>query len=178
MRLLRNLIIGLVALVAVLAVAAFSLPREVTVARSITVAAPPGVVFPYVNSLREFTRWSPWTAMDPDMKVTHEGAPEGVGARMTWASANGQVGTGTEEITESVLDERVAARIEFGGMGPSAAYFDLEPEGDGTLVTWTLVADMGMNPIGRWMGLLAMDRMVGKDFDTGLARLKTLAEAG
>lgn len=177
MRLLRNLILGLVALVVVLALAAFALPREVTVARSITVAAPPAVVFPYVNSLREFTRWSPWSAMDPNMKVTHEGAVEGVGAKMTWASENGQVGTGTQEITESVQDERVAYRLEFGGMPPSGAYFDLEPAVDGTLVTWTLAADMGMNPIGRWMGLM-MDGFVGKDFATGLARLKTLAEAG
>lgn len=178
MRLLRNLVVGLVALVAVLALAAFALPREVTVARSVTVAAPPAKVFPLVNSLREFTRWSPWAALDPNMKVTFDGAPEGVGARMSWSSEVGQVGTGMEEITESVLDERVAARLQFGGMAPSGAYFDLEPEGEGTLVIWTLVADMGMNPIGRWMGFLAMDRMVGRDFDTGLARLKAKVEGG
>jgi hypothetical protein len=178
MRLLRNLVAGLVVLVAVLVAVAFALPRAVTVARSATVAAPPAAVFPYVNSLHEFNRWSPWAAKDPNMTVTHEGSPQGVGAKMTWASEVAEVGTGTEEITESVPDERVAARIEFGGMAPSAAYFDLEPSGEGTLVTWTLVADMGMNPVARWMGVLAMDRWVGADFDEGLARLKALAEAG
>lgn len=177
MRLLRNLVLGLVGLVIVLAAVAFALPREVTVARSVTLAAPPAKVFAYVNSLQKFTEWSPWAAMDPQMKYAHSGPLEGVGARMAWTSEMEQVGTGAQEITESVPDERVASRLEFGGMAPSTAYFDLEPDGAGTRLTWTLVADMGMNPIGRWMGLM-MDRFVGKDFDAGLARLKTLAEAG
>ena len=177
MRLLRNLVLGLVGLVVVLAAAAFALPREVTVARSVSIAAPPAKVFPYVNSLQKFTEWSPWAAMDPKMKVTHEGAAEGVGAKMTWVSENGQVGTGVQEITESVPDERVVSQVAFGGMAPAGAYFDLEPEGEGTLVTWTIEMDMGMNPIGRWMGL-TMDGMVGKDFDKGLASLKALAEKG
>ena len=177
MRLLRNLVFGLVALVIVLALAAFALPRKVTVARSISVAAPPAAVFPYVNAPQRFTEWSPWAAKDPEMKVTFEGPAEGVGAKMTWASANSQVGHGTQEITESVPDERVAYRLEFGGLPPSGAYFDLEPAGEGTLVTWTLAADMGMNPVGRWMGLM-MDRFAGKDFEDGLLRLKTLAEKG
>ena len=95
------------------------------------------------------------------MKVTHEGATEGVGAKMAWASEVGQVGTGTQAITLSVPDERVAYRVGFGGMAPAGAYFDLEPAGDGTLVTWTLAADIGMNPDGRWMGRLMMDGIAG-----------------
>ena len=177
MRLLRNLVLGLVGLVIVLALAAFALPREVSVARSVTVAAPPAKVFPYVNSLQKFTEWSPWAALDPKMKVSHEGPTEGVGAKMTWASDVGQVGTGVQEITESVPDERVVSRLVFGGMPPAGAYFDIEPDGEGTLVTWTIEMDMGNNPIGRGMGL-TMDGLVGKDFDAGLAKLKALAEAG
>lgn len=177
MRLLRNLVLGLAGLIVVLAAVAYALPREVSVARSVSVAAPPAKVFAYVNSLRKFTEWSPWAAMDPAMKVTHEGPAEGVGAKMTWASENANVGSGVQEITESVTDERVVNRLEFGGMAPAGAYFDLEPEGEGTLVTWTVEMDMGMNPIGRWMGLM-MDGIVGKDFDSGLANLKALAEKG
>ena len=177
MRLLRNLVLGLVGLVIVLAAAAFALPREVSVARSVSIAAPPAKVFAYVNSLQKLNEWSHWAAMDPAMKVTHEGPTEGVGAKMSWTSDNAQVGTGVQEITESVPDERVVSRLEMGGMAPAGAYFDLEPEGEGTLVTWTIEMDMGMNPIGRWMGLM-MDGMVGKDFDAGLANLKALAEKG
>jgi uncharacterized protein YndB with AHSA1/START domain len=177
MRLLRNLVIGLVGLVIVLAAAAFALPREVTVSRSATIAAAPAAVFPYVNSDSKFIEWSPWAAKDPAMKITHEGPVEGVGARMTWVSENDQVGTGTQEITESVPDERVAYRLEFGGMTPAAAYFDMEPAGEGTAITWTLVMDMGSNPVARWMGLM-MDGWVGKDFDTGLANLKAKVEGG
>lgn len=177
MRLLRNLVLGLIGLAVVLAAAAYLLPRQVSVARSVSIAAPPEKVFPYVNSLQKFTEWSPWAAKDPGMKVTHEGPAEGVGAKMTWASDNADVGTGTQEITESVPGERVVNRLEFGGMAPAGAYFDLEPEGEGTLVTWTVEMDMGMNPVGRWFGLM-MDGMVGKDFDQGLGNLKALAEKG
>jgi carbon monoxide dehydrogenase subunit G len=60
-------------------------------------------------------------------------------------------------------------------MAPAGAYFDLEAEGEGTRVTWTVEMDMGNNPVGRWMGLM-MDGMVGKDFDAGLANLKAKAE--
>ena len=62
-------------------------------------------------------------------------------------------------------------------MGTARAAFTLEPSGTGTLVTWTLVADMGLNPVGRWMGLM-MDRWVGTDYERGLINLRRVAEAG
>src|SRR5690606_16939708 len=43
-------------------------------------------------------------------------------------------------------------------------------------VTWSMQADMGNNPIGRWMGLM-MDSIVGADYETGLASLKKLVES-
>ena len=107
--------------------------------------------------------------------MTFEGPEEGVGAKMAWQSDERDVGSGAQEIVESVANEKVVTDLDFGGMGTAAASLTLEPEADGTRVTWGLVTDMGNNPAMRWMGL-AMDRMVGKDYESGLENLKTLVE--
>lgn len=177
MRVLRNILIGLVVLVAALAGAAYLLPRNVIVERSIAIDAPPEDVFPLVNSLKRGTEWSPWLTRDPETKLTFEGPDEGVGARMAWLSEHPQVGSGKQEIVASTPNERVETALDFGAQGPAKAWFTLVPEGDGTLLTWGLDADMGQSPIGRWMGL-AMDSLVGADYEAGLDNIKSLAEGG
>ncbi|QBY01873.1 hypothetical protein E2K80_15005 [Rhodophyticola sp. CCM32] len=177
MRLIRNILIGLVILIAVLAAGAYLLPRHVIIERQITIDAPPGDVFPLVNSLQRGEEWSPWLDRDPNVQITHSGPEAGVGAIMEWVSDVPEVGNGRQEIVESVADQRVATALDFGGMGTARAWFDLTGDGESTNITWGLDADMGNNPIGRWMGLM-MDGMVGADYETGLANLKTLAEAG
>jgi Polyketide cyclase / dehydrase and lipid transport len=176
MRTLGRILVGLVILLVLLAAVAFVLPREVSITRSTRIEAPPDAVFPFVNNLKTFTTWSPWQAMDPGMAQTFEGPAEGVGAKMTWDST--EVGSGTQEITVSTPNERVENALVFDGMAPSTAVFSLEPAGDGTMVYWDLKADMGMNPVARWIGVLFMDGWVGGDFERGLATLKTKVEGG
>ena len=177
MRLIRNLFIGLIGLVLLLAAGAYLLPRNVIVEREITIDAPPSEVFPLINSLQRGEEWSPWLERDPEVQISHTGPDAGVGATMEWASDEPSVGNGRQEIIESVADTRVATALDFGDMGTAEAWFDLVPNGGGTSVTWGLNADMGMNPMGRWMGLM-MNGMVGADYDQGLANLKALVEAG
>jgi len=153
----------------------FLLPREVTVARSVEIDAPPEAVFPHVNSLKAGTEWSPWLSRDPEVLVGFSGPDEGVGARLDWESEQPDVGIGSQVITASVPNERVETDLDFGQMGTAKAAFVLEPASGGTRVTWDLVADMGSNPVGRWMGLM-MDTWVGGDYETGLANLKALVE--
>lgn len=177
MRILTRLAAGLAILVAVLVLVAYLLPREVTVTRSITIDAPPSAVFPHVNSLQRFAEWSPWGDIDPDMVQTFSGPAEGVGNRMEWTSEDDRVGSGSQEITLSLPDERVETALDFGDMGLGAAWQEIRPVDGASEVTWGLVADMGLNPIGRWMGLM-MDRLVGADYERGLERLKAVVEAG
>lgn len=151
------------------------LPREVTVARSVEIDAPPEAVFPYVNSLKAGQEWSPWLSRDPDVELAYSGPDEGVGAVMTWASDQQDVGSGRQEIVASVPEERVETDLDFGPMGTAKATFLLEDAGGGTRVTWDLVADMGSGPVGRWMGLM-MDGLVGADYEQGLSNLKALVE--
>jgi uncharacterized protein YndB with AHSA1/START domain len=177
MRLIRNLVLFLVALIVLLAAGAYLLPRHVVVERTTTIAAPPEAIFPHLNSLEKTAAWSPWLARDPATKVTYDGPAEGTGSKMSWTSE--ELGDGTQEITASAANERVDTALDFGDMGQASAWFVLAPDvaAGSTVVTWGMDADMGNNPIGRWMGLM-MDRWVGADYDAGLANLKTLVEGG
>ena len=175
MRLIRNILIGLGLLVAVLAAAAYALPRVVTVERSIVIESEASAIFPYLNSLQQGAEWSPWLGKDPEAQLTYSGPSEGVGNTLAWASDHPQVGNGVEVITESIENQRVVSDLDFGDMGTAIARFDLEEVGGGTQITWGLDADMGNNPIGRWMGLM-MDKWVGADYEQGLTNLKAVVE--
>ncbi|MEJ6390009.1 SRPBCC family protein [Gymnodinialimonas ulvae] len=175
MRLLRNILFGLVAIVALALIAGFFLPRHVIVERELIVDAPPEAVFPHVSSLQAFAAWSPWGDLDPDMQVAYSGPDTGVGNVMEWTSDHPNVGNGRQEIVEIVENERVTTDLDFGDMGTARAWWQLDPDGSGTRVTWGLDADMGSGPIGRWFGLL-MDGMVGADYERGLSRLQAAVE--
>lgn len=175
MRLIRRILIGLVAVVALLAVIGMFLPRMVQVERDVVISAPPDAVFVHVNSLQAFAEWSPWSGIDPDMVVNYSGPEVGVGNVMEWTSNHADVGNGRQEILEVVDNELVRTALDFGEMGTAEAWWRLEPEGDGTRVVWGLNADMGAGPVGRWVGLM-MDSMVGSDYETGLAQLQSAVE--
>ncbi len=94
---------------------------------------------------------------------------------MVWTSDEPKVGSGSQEIVESVPDALVVTALDFGDMGTADARFVLEPTAAGTRLTWGFVTDTGYNPVMRWMGL-KLDDWVGADYEAGLARLKALAE--
>lgn len=175
MGLLKKALIFLGILVVVLIVVGFLLPRQVHVERSALIAAPRATVFTIVNGFRMFSKWSPWAALDPNMKVTIEGPEWGVGARQSWVGDPKKVGTGSETITESTPYDSLTCALDFGDQGKAISRFTFATEGDNTKVVWGMDADMGAGPVGRYFGLM-MDRMVGNDFAKGLAGLKTLAE--
>ncbi len=177
MRFIKRLL-GLLALVVVAFVAiAYLLPREVAVSRTVQISASPETVFPHVNSLQKFSEWSPWSGLDPDMKVTYSGPEAGVGNTMVWTSEHPNVGNGTQIITASAENESVMTSLDFGPMGTADAEFLLAAKDGETMVTWGFVSDMGMNPIARWMGLM-MDGWIGTDYEKGLSNLKEIVEAG
>ena len=176
MRVLKWLFGFVVVLVLVVVVGGYLLPREVQVVRSVEIQAAPEVVFPHVNSLKATEKWSPWLDIDPNVQTTFTGPDAGVGARLEWASAHPQVGSGHQEIVASEKDTRVETALDFGEMGLAKAEFLLAAQGEATQVTWTLNTDMGSNPAMRWMGLM-MDSWVGADYEKGLANLKTLVES-
>ncbi len=176
MKVLKAFLAILAVLLVALVGAGFLLPRKVHVERATVVAAPRTTLFVLVNGFRTFNRWSPWYAMDPSAKHTFSGPASGTGAKMSWVGNPKTVGSGNQEILESEPPSRVTSRLDFGSKGVAVARFTLTPEGDGTKVAWGFDTDLGGNPLLRYFGPM-FDRIIGKDFEAGLAGLKKFAEA-
>ena len=149
-----------------------------TVQRSTTVQAPPGRLFEQVEDFHRWPAWSPWEGLDPAMQRTYGGAAKGVGATYAW-SGHRKAGQGRMEITDADDPTRVVVALDFlkPFKSSSVTTFTFAPEGEGTRVTWTMA---GPSTLGlKIMGIFtSMDKLVGKDFEKGLARLKTVAEQG
>lgn len=175
MKFIKRILVTLLVLIVVLVGVSYLLPGKAEVSRSITINAPAEAIFPYVNSMQETEKWSPWLSRDPETKLSYSGPEAGVGNTLNWSSDNPQVGVGSQEIIESVDNQTVKTALDFGPMGTATALFDLQPEGGETQVTWGFESDLGMNPMSRWMGLM-MDNWVGGDYERGLENLKALVE--
>jgi effector-binding domain-containing protein len=174
-KIIKSLLIGLVALIVLLIAIALFLPSAAHVERSASIAAPPAVVFDIVNSLKRFNEWSPWYEIDPAAKFTYSGPEQGVGARLQWVSDRPELGSGAQEIVESVAPERVRTQLDFTDEGQADAALLLVPEGPGTRVTWAFDVHYGYNLPGRYLGLW-LDRVVGPYYEKGLANLRVVAE--
>jgi Polyketide cyclase / dehydrase and lipid transport len=174
---LRKVLIALAVIVIVLVVVVAMQPAEFRVSRTATIAAPAPAVFAQVNDFRNWEAWSPWAKIDPAMKQTFEGAPAGAGAIYTWAG-NNEVGEGRMTITESRPSDLIRIDLEFlkPFSGTAIAEFTFKPQGDQTAVTWSMTGKK--NFVAKAVHLVMnMDRMIGGQFETGLARMKTTAEA-
>ncbi|MCE9522801.1 MAG: SRPBCC family protein [Alphaproteobacteria bacterium] len=170
----RNILIGLVVLVVGVVGVAFVLPQQVHVERSIVIGAAPDQVFNVINDLTRSKEWGPWYKRDPKMQLSFEGPPAGVGAKLKWSSAT--EGDGSQEIVESTAFSSLKTKLDFGDDGTAEAIMTLATTEGGTKVTWGMDTDVGMNPVGRYMGLM-FDTWVGKDYEEGLTNLKQLVEA-
>src|SRR6266404_613262 len=175
--LFKKIFIVLVAFVVVLVVVVALQPAEYSVVRSTSVSAPPAVVFEQVNDFHKWDAWSPWAKLDPAMKQTFEGAPAGNGAVYTW-TGNKEVGEGRMTITESHPSDLVKIKLDF--LRPFAAtsdtVFTFKPDGNQTAVTWSMTGEK--NFIAKAFHLFVnMDKMIGGDFEKGLAQMKSVAEA-
>jgi uncharacterized protein YndB with AHSA1/START domain len=171
---IKWLAIALVALVALLFVGGLALSGNFTAVRSTTIQAPADKVYGLVADPREWKRWSVWNQRDPAMAITYSGPPAGSGAGWEWKSKT--QGDGKMTFTAAEPGRRLAYDLYFPDFGTtSRGDLTLSPDGAGTKVTWTMNGNMGKNPLFRWMALFG-DRMVGPDFEAGLANLKALAE--
>ncbi len=142
--------------------------------RSIVVAAAPGAVRAFVDDFHAWTKWSPWEDLDAILERTYAGPREGVGARYAWAGK--KAGEGSMVITKSTPD-CVEVDLEFAKpfKASNKIVFRFDAEGSATRVTWTMSGTR--NVVFAILGKLHFDGVVGKDFDSGLAKLKAVAEA-
>ena len=171
-------IIVIVAVVLLVAVLGFAMtkPDSFSVQRTTKIKATPEKIFPLINDFHSWGAWSPWEKMDPTMKRRHSGAESGKGAVYEW-DGNAKVGKGRMEIADVSPPSKVTVKLDFLKPieGHNTAEFTLEPQGDSTNVTWAM---RGPAPfISKVIQVfISMDSMIGKDFETGLANLKGIAE--
>ncbi len=168
-------IVIVVLIVALLAYAATQ-PDTFRVQRAASIKAPPEKVFALLNDFQRWEAWSPWEKKDPAMKRTFSAVSSGTGAQYAW-EGNREVGQGRMEIAESVPPSRLAIKLDF--LKPFEAHnrveFTLEPKGEATNVTWAMQGDTPY--LAKIVHVfLNMDKLVGNDFEAGLANLKTIAE--
>jgi len=173
---IKTIAIAIVVALAALLIFAATRPDTFRVQRATSIKAPPDKIFSHINDLRNWGSWSPWEKKDPAMKRMLSGAPSGKGAVYAW-EGNKEVGVGRMEITESTPASRLTIRLDF--LKPFEAHniveFTLAPEGESTKVTWAIYGPMPY--ISKLMSLFfSMDGMIGKDFESGLASLKAVAE--
>jgi carbon monoxide dehydrogenase subunit G len=171
----KILLVIAVVIVGLLAYAA-TRPDSMRVERHTTIQAPPDRIFTLINDFHNWTAWSPWEKMDPDMKRTYPGMQSGKGAAYEWAG-NSDVGSGRMEITDVAPPSRITIDVEFNEPfdAHNVAEFRLVPHGNTTEVTWAMSGQSAY--MAKLMGIFVdMDSMIGRDFETGLANLKAVAE--
>lgn len=172
------IVLGVLAAIVLLLVVVVAMqPSDFRITRSAIINAPAVAVFEQVNDLHKWEAWSPWEKLDPNMKRTYGGQPAGVGASYSW-SGDDNVGEGTTTIAANRPSESVQIKLEF--VRPFACSNDVEftfvPEGEQTKVTWSMTGQNGF--MAKAFGLICdMDKMVGGQFEEGLANLKKVAEA-
>jgi uncharacterized protein YndB with AHSA1/START domain len=173
---LKIVAVVVVVLIAGVLILAATKPDTFRIQRAASIKAPPEKVFPLINDFNRWGAWSPWEKKDPTMKRTFGPATSGKGAVYAW-EGNKDVGQGRMEIVESVPPSQVAIALDF--VRPFESHniveFRLEPKGESTNVTWAM---QGHTPyFAKIIHLFVnMDRMVGRDFEAGLANLKAAAE--
>lgn len=173
---LKIITIVIVVLAVVILVYAATKPDSFRIVRTATIKATPEKIFPLINDFHKWGSWSPWEKLDPAMKRTFSGPDSGKGSIYAW-EGNSQVGKGSMEITETIPPSRVTLKLEFEKPmeGHNVTDFTLAGKGDSTLVTWDM---HGPSPyLAKVLGIFfSMDKMIGRDFDAGLANLKAVAE--
>jgi hypothetical protein len=173
---LKKILITIAVIVVAFVVVVAMQPSEFRIVRSATISAPSPAVFAQVNDFHNWEAWSPWAKLDPAAKATFEGPSAGIGAIFRWAG-NQEVGEGSMTITDSRPSDLIRIKLEF--LRPfeatNTAQFTFKPAGNQTTVTWSMEGEN--NFIGKAVCLfMNMDKMVGGQFEKGLAQMKSVVE--
>jgi polyketide cyclase/dehydrase/lipid transport protein len=173
---LVTIAVVLAIIIAIVLILAAGKPDTFRIQRAAVLNAPAEKIFPLIADFREWLNWSPWEGRDPALKRTYSGAERGNGAIYAW-DGNKNVGSGRMEILEADSPSKVVIKLDF--LKPFEAHntaeFTMLPQGGATNVIWVM---HGPAPfMSRVMQVfMNMDRMIGKDFEAGLANLKAVSE--
>ena len=173
---LKTIAIIVVILIAAVLIFAATKPDTFAMQRETTINAPREKVFAMINDFHNWGQWSPWEKLDPGMKRTYSGPPSGVGSAYEW-DGNSDAGAGRMEITNSTMPSKIDIKLDFNApiQAHNITEFSIDTTATGTHVTWKMHGPN--NFMSKLMTVfVSMDKMVGPDFETGLANLKAEAE--
>lgn len=166
---LRRVFATLLAIVVLVIVVGFLLPRQVVVERSLVIDQPADVIFEVMQDLRHFQQWSPWYAANPEAGYRLEGPAAGPGATLVWSDDGGS-GAGRLWIVATDRPSRIDMRMELGD-SEVETWFGIEPEGLAQRVSWGMQMEVGTFDLtGRYLGLM-LPGLVGRSYSDGLERL-------
>lgn len=169
----------------ILAVAAVGLlifaatkPDTFEIRRTILVEAPPEKVYAVLEDFDRAKEWSPYEQKDPNLKRERSGPAKGKGAIYRF-QGNKDAGTGTIEVIDAVPPNRVTLRLDMTepmAVSNRVDYIVAPAAGASqSRVTWAMSGAMPY--IAKVFSIfLDMDKIVGKDFEQGLANLKAVVE--
>lgn len=152
-------------------------PSDFRIVREIKIQAQADRIFQHVNDLHEFDRWNPWAKLDRNATTVYEGPTAGVGASAAW-DGNNEVGKGRMTIVESQPNTLIRMKLDYEKPFRSTnnAEFTFKPEGEQTVISWSLSGRSNFLSKLICTLFMNMDKMVGGMFEKGLADLKKLSE--
>ena len=167
----------LIGIILVLIILGFVAPKDYEVSRSIVIDKDLKEVFQFVKLIKNQDQWSPWKKKDPNMIQSFIGTDGEVGFVAKW-KGNKAVGEGEQEIITIVENEYIDAQLRFYKPWKSESIGHIlvdRVDETQTIVTWGF---SGINkfPMSIFMLFMNMDKMMGKDFEEGLAKLKKVLE--
>ena len=176
MKALKRLLLGLGIVVVLLLIVSQLLPGKYHVERSITVAAKPEAIHPWLNNLKKWPEWSAWTAAkDPSLTYSYEGPEEGAGAISKWEAK--KLGQGQMKLVEADVAKGVKFDLSFEhGKYLSTGTLSYAAAEGGTKITWSVDGKLSRNPVDRFFGMF-METFMAPDLEEGLGNLKKKAEA-
>ena len=140
---------------------------------SVTIAAPPQTVWPWISQLDKHVGWSP----KPYSIEWISGEPNAVGSKyrsVGWIPGD-KTHVNEGEITEVIPNQRLALRAD-DKQGSFQNTYVLKPSGDGTEVTYTLVFPRMKGVMAAMVPVAFV--MFGKpDIRKRMAKLKAAVEA-
>ncbi|MFD4457130.1 SRPBCC family protein [Nocardia sp. NPDC058480] len=146
------------------------------VSRHTVIAAEPARIHALIDNFHQWRQWSPWEDADPQLARTYTGPESGIGARYAWRG-NRKAGAGVMEI-KADAEREIGVELSFEKPFKATNFvtFTLAPVAGGTEVAWRMTGTHSglMGVLGK---VFPIDNLIGKDFDKGLARLKTIAES-
>ena len=150
-----------------------TLPGSYEIRRSRVVNADPQTAFDKVRDFNTWVDWSPWLIHEPTCKLEYSDNSNDIEGWYTW---DGQfIGAGKMMHEKFDAPRRMDQKLEFYKPFKSQAdiAFEFVEKEGGTEVTWIMASEMPF--LFRFM-IPNIIKLIGKDYDFGLARLAGLLD--